>query len=346
MFTITQLSYTFRPRRRPKRQRDKQEKYHHSIKALAIREKKIHIVGRPELRIDGTPVYLDVEGLPDRDSYYLIGMRIKSTKGIVQHSLWADKADTEGKIWRDFLRVLSQIENPVLIHYGSFESTFIKRMCDRYDEPEEDSAMAIALKSTINLLSFVYAQIYFPTLSNGLKEIAGYLGFRWSDENCFGVQSIAWRHLWEESRDSSVKEKLLRYNAEDCQALEKLSQTIREIGDAGTVEPTDQISETKFIRLDSDRFNKKSKWHRFTSPVSSLELINSAAQWNYQRDRVYARTGEVKQEHKKRRSQRQIVSQPEKVIIWDSPRACPCCNRSYYKKRPDKSKKLPAYALD
>jgi hypothetical protein len=46
IFTVTQLSYTFRPRRRPKRLRDKREKYHHSLKALAIREKKIHIVGR------------------------------------------------------------------------------------------------------------------------------------------------------------------------------------------------------------------------------------------------------------------------------------------------------------
>jgi predicted RecB family nuclease len=45
IFTVTQLSYTFRPRRRPRRQRDKREKYHHALKALAIREQKIHIVG-------------------------------------------------------------------------------------------------------------------------------------------------------------------------------------------------------------------------------------------------------------------------------------------------------------
>src|SRR5437868_2992248 len=44
--------------------------------ALAIRERKIHIVGSPELKLQGTPVYLDVEGLPDRDFYYLIGLRI------------------------------------------------------------------------------------------------------------------------------------------------------------------------------------------------------------------------------------------------------------------------------
>ena len=31
IFTLTQLSYTFRPRRRPKRLRNKREKYHHSL---------------------------------------------------------------------------------------------------------------------------------------------------------------------------------------------------------------------------------------------------------------------------------------------------------------------------
>ena len=49
---------------------------HHALKALAIREKTIHIVGSPELKIEGTPVYLDVDGLPDRDSYYFTSVRI------------------------------------------------------------------------------------------------------------------------------------------------------------------------------------------------------------------------------------------------------------------------------
>jgi predicted RecB family nuclease len=76
IFTVTQLSHTFRPRRRPRGLRDKRERYHHSLKALAIRQKKIHIVGSPEMKIEDTPVYIDVEGLPDRDFYYLIGVRL------------------------------------------------------------------------------------------------------------------------------------------------------------------------------------------------------------------------------------------------------------------------------
>jgi predicted RecB family nuclease len=62
IFTVNQLSYTFRPRHRIKRLAAKPERYHHSLKALAIREGRIHIVGNPTLQIEGTPIYFDVEG--------------------------------------------------------------------------------------------------------------------------------------------------------------------------------------------------------------------------------------------------------------------------------------------
>ncbi|MBI5076101.1 MAG: hypothetical protein HZB62_13170 [Nitrospirae bacterium] len=104
-------------------------------------------IERDDLTI--APIFIDVEGLPDRDSYYLIGVRFKTSEGIIQHSLWADKVI----IWRDFLCILSRIENPVLIHYGSFETTLIKRMCDRYGGSTEDSAVAKAITSTVNVLS-------------------------------------------------------------------------------------------------------------------------------------------------------------------------------------------------
>jgi predicted RecB family nuclease len=47
IFTVTQLSYTFRPRRRRRDAQDRQEKYHHSLRALAIRKDKIQCRRRP-----------------------------------------------------------------------------------------------------------------------------------------------------------------------------------------------------------------------------------------------------------------------------------------------------------
>jgi hypothetical protein len=61
IFMVTQLSHTFRPRRRPKTapQKDAGQtgEVSHCLKALAIREEKIHIVGNPGLKIEGTPVW-------------------------------------------------------------------------------------------------------------------------------------------------------------------------------------------------------------------------------------------------------------------------------------------------
>ena len=234
IFTITQLSYTFRPRRRARRHPDKREKYHHSLKALSIREQKIHIVGRPELKLEGKQVFMDVEGLPDRDSYYLIGVRFKTSEGMIQHSLWADRPDEEEKIWTDFLSILSAIDNPILIHYGRFETAFIKRMCSRYGKPPEGSQMAKAIGSMVNLVSVIFAQIYFPTFSNGLKEIAEYLGFTWSTPIASGVQTIAWRYEWEATKEPSLKEMILSYNAQDCEALQIVT---KKVGDLAQTSP-------------------------------------------------------------------------------------------------------------
>ena len=138
IFTVTQLSYTFRARRRPKRLAGKCEKYHHSLKALAIREQKIYIVGSPELKIEGTPVYLDFEGLLDRDFYYLIGLWIRDGDIAHHHSLWANDVVDEKRIWEGFISILATIENPILIHYGSYETTFLKRMSERYGSPPKE----------------------------------------------------------------------------------------------------------------------------------------------------------------------------------------------------------------
>jgi predicted RecB family nuclease len=335
IFTITQLSYTFRPRRRSKKMLDKNEKYHHSLKALAIRENKIHIVGELELKVDGTPVYLDVEGIPDMDFYYLIGIRTMNAGVIVQHSLWADSPTDEKVIWKELLEILSNIENPVIIHYGSFETLFLKRMFERYEETETDKLPW----QVINLLSTIYAQVYFPRFSNGLKDVADSLGFTWTDVGCSGIQSIVWRNLWQVSHDTIIKEKLLRYNAQDCEALELLTDSIRQLYEHTKIESTHQIGETSFIRADSDRFLKKSKWQNFTSPIAALEYINSASHWNYQRERVHVRS-EIRKKQNKRVKPAKLFNHVEKTVVWERTRHCPVCHRSYYLKGPERSRTL------
>ena len=327
IFTVTQLSFTFRPRRRPKALKDKRERHHYALKALAIRERKLHIVGSPEIRIEGTPVYLDVEGLPDRGFYYLVGIRTKAGDSVLQHSLWADGPSDEGRIWREFLSKLMDIENPILVHYGSFESVFLKQMCEKYGGPPNGSAAAKALESSVNLLSRIFGQIYFPTYSNGLKEIAGWLGFRWSDRDSTGVQSIVWRDEWEQARAPSTKEKLVTYNSEDCAALELVAHAIVNVCPKGIGSDSETVGSLEVVvadKLDS----KMTMWPKFSTSIQGFEAINKAARWDYQRDRVYIRTNaELRKARRKKDTREKRAVHISKVVICEPLRVCPRCQR-------------------
>jgi predicted RecB family nuclease len=177
--------------------------------------------------INGTPIYLDVEGVPDRDFYYLIGIRTKNGDSYAQHSFWADDITEEREIWTSFLLILAQIKNPKLIHYGSYETVFLKRMKERYGAGGENADLAAQLSAqAVNLLSVIYGRIYFPTYSNSLKEIAQYLGFRGSDTAASGANALMWRSKWEYAADPNLKKKLITYNAEDCEALEQVTEAV------------------------------------------------------------------------------------------------------------------------
>jgi predicted RecB family nuclease len=327
IFTVTQLSFTFRPRRRAEHLKDKREKYHYSLRALAIRQRKVHVVGSPEIKIEGTPVYFDVESLPDRGFYYLIGIRIKTHDSVVHHSLWADGPSDEGSIWQGFLSRLAQIENPVLIHYGSFESIFLKRMCDKYGGPPDGSAAAKACKSPVNLLSVIFAQIYFPTYSNGLKEIAGCLGFRWSGRDASGVQSIVWRHEWERTKAPSLKEKLISYNSEDCAALALVEGAVVQACRKG-IEPAPGPAGHLEVVVADKLDSKVTMWPKFSTTIEGFEAINEAARWDYQRDRVYIRT-DTELKHAKRKRQGRAKRAPDisKTVVCEPFRFCPRCQR-------------------
>jgi len=331
IFTVNQLSYTFRPRRRSKRFAAKPEKYHHSLKALAIREQRTHVVGNPRLEVPGTPVFLDVEGLPDRDFYYLIGIRFEHEGRALYHHLWADGRKDEERIWEGFLDLLSEIDNPVLLHYGSYESSFLKKMCERYGGPPPESAVAKSIVSSINLLSFVFAQVYFPSYSSGLKEIARFLGFKWTDPLSCGLQSIVWRHQWEESHDPTIREKLIAYNADDCEALTILGYSIGHLTGLTSVDRS-TASMKDIVRVDSLEA-LTSKWRVFKSPIDDLVRVNSAAHWTYQRDRVFIRTGILIKKAIRRLRARQRTKRPECVVVLSVPPSCPNCGTPLPKKK-------------
>ena len=325
--TVTQLSYTFRPRRRRRELRGKQEKFHQSLRALAIRENKIHALDLIGPKLDGTPVYLDVEGLPDRDFYYLIGIRVGTGSGAVQYGFWADNEEKEKCIWNEFLDVISAIPDPQLIHFGSYETVFLKRMRERHGGPLESSSAATAIEHAVNLIPFIFAHIYFPTFSNGLKEIAGYLGFHWPGPLASGLEAVVWRHRWEASGGLREKEALLDYNRKDCEALELVANSIVDLHRAvpanGRLSQNDVILASEMKR--ESPFPLRFGRNAFAFP--ELETINRAAYWDYQRERIYVKSRNKSTRKLERHLMPRSVLMPNTTIECPRASSCPACVR-------------------
>lgn len=85
-------------------------------------------------------MYLDVEGVLDRDFYYLVGLRWRDADKDIKQSFWADTAAGEHKMWLSCLLALRLVNTPHLIHYGSYETQFLKRMKERYAREAKDNA--------------------------------------------------------------------------------------------------------------------------------------------------------------------------------------------------------------
>jgi len=78
IFTVTQLSCTFRPRKRWKALPHKVQPYQAALKALAIRDKKNLCLWHPRAATLPYPHLFDLEGDPDPQFVYLLGMIVQS----------------------------------------------------------------------------------------------------------------------------------------------------------------------------------------------------------------------------------------------------------------------------
>jgi hypothetical protein len=331
IFTITQLSYTFRLRKQRKHEDAKPHKYYTALTALALREQKIYILGKLEMPINRHPVYLDVEGIPEQDFYYLIGMRVKHGSSYVQHSFWANDRTEERGIWHDFVTTLATIDNPQLIYYGNYEKVFLQRLKKRYAAVMEDAPFLDRLiEQSVNVLSLIYAQIYFPTYSNGLKDIAHYLGFQWSDRAASGAQALLWRHQWEWTKEPALQQRLITYNREDCEALECVVNTIVQLSQNREHTPTsddDHVARAESL-LQGYRFGQR----EFSIP--ELESINKAAYWDYQRDQIYVKSSKRLQAIAQRHTALRTRAFPiDQIVECPRPPHCPRCTATTLEKR-------------
>jgi predicted RecB family nuclease len=330
IFTVNQLSYNFKARRRPKRAKKSAIVHHFPLQALAIRDKKVFVHGNPALSCADTRIYLDIEGTQESGSYYLIGIITIADGRQSCDAYWADSDSRQDqiRIFENLLEHLRHHETYSLLHFGSYETKALRRM-KAYMTESGQREIDEAIKRSINVLSVISPYIYFPTYSNSLKDLGRFLGYQWSDPFSSGVQSLIWRAQWLESHSMHLKTKLIQYNYEDCIALKGVVEFVETALREGAGAPLRVNNDAPIVYTDTLMTAGKDEWHLFGPTHYALEdfrVINPFSYFDYQRDKVFARNKNTSISRKVGRKHRE-PHKPNKIVEIRAGK-CPSCHNS------------------
>jgi predicted RecB family nuclease len=325
IFTVKQLPYTFRPRRRGKRVKTKQHLYYHSLQALAIREQKTYLYDKIDVPSAKIKVFVDMEGDSSESFIYLIGILVIENEEIEKYSLWANDFDDEKQIFGKCMQVLNRLNDAHIFYYGNYESRAFKRILK--SNPTEKVKNLLMKKST-NILSVIYSNLYFPTYSNDLKEIGRFLGCTWSAPFASGIQSIVWRKKWERSKGTKLKDTLIRYNYEDCVALKTLTEFIYSAFDNKTYEKHNNKSQ-KVAFVEDIKDDEKPPWEDKKFVSKDIEIITKCAYFEYQRSKIFFRTNKnIRKNTQYKEKKPTLRCKANKIVTVDNykcPNKCPAC---------------------
>jgi len=332
IFSVNQLSYTFRPKRKPPQKENKNKTRSVELQALAIREQKLFVYDMPaSLPVKAVEMYLDIEGLPDEGFYYLIGLTIKEKDEVKHYHYWANSPLEELSIVKTLISRLVKYDDFVIYHYGTYETTFLKKMLNKLPVAYSDNINHV-LGNCYNILSVLYNHIYFPTYSNSLKEIGRFIGFNWSAKDASGIESIVWRKTWEASTDINIKQKLLIYNEEDCRVLIKLKEIIQDV-----IESKLEVRQVKDLQKE-----QKTTFIVNESFFPEMKFINECSYFDYQREKVYTKTNvAIKKIAMERTKKKKSIYdfKPTRILAFKS-EVCPQCKGQQIFARKSLSKKI------
>jgi len=184
-------------------------------------------------------LFFDIEVDPMRDICYLHGFveRRNGDNAAERFVYFFADEPTAAAEQRAFAGAWAYIKSsrPAgIFYYSKYERTLYRKLQAKYahvcsaDEIEE---LFDPMRSpTIDLyFDVVLRATEWPTRDYSIKTLARYLGFKWRDTNPSGAASIEWYDQWVNSNESTVKQRILTYNEDDCVATRVLLDGVRRL---------------------------------------------------------------------------------------------------------------------
>jgi len=209
---------------------------HSLVNAARAMAEECHIrVGPLTLPRCTTEIFFDLEGTGQHavdgelvDMDYMIGALVRRQGEEEFRAFVARGIDEEGRMFREFMEWVTDLDDAHLFHWHNYEKWRLKRMGRRYGMAAEVTRLLRA--GTTDLHPVATDAFAFPTYSNSLKDIAPYMGFEWRHDDVSATESIAmyFEYLNDPAGNEAVLEKIVDYNRDDCVATRVVKDWLAE----------------------------------------------------------------------------------------------------------------------
>ena len=127
----------------------------------------------------------------------------------------------EARLWRRLARLLARYPDWPVLHYGETESVGLLRLAERQGVSEAERNRLRA--RLIDVHQRLRRHWLLPVNSYGLKAVAGWRGFRWSQSGVDGARCLLWWRQWRQGgrqpqRGRRQLGRIFLYNRDDCRA--------------------------------------------------------------------------------------------------------------------------------
>jgi hypothetical protein len=136
------------------------------------------------------------------------------------------------------------------------------------------------------------------------------------------LAALVWRLQWEASREAGVKKSLIVYNAEDCEAADKVATAL-----VAMCSPNSG-SESSYSTVNADALTREfpRQFGNVDFVLPEFRKINDAAYWDYQRSKVYVRSNSRLRRQEHNAANRQSISKvpANKLVMMNEERPSAC----------------------
>ena len=185
----------------------------------------------------GLEVFFDIETDPLRDLCYLHGFVVRengdaATERFVAFFAEPETAEAERDAFAAAWAFMQQHADGVIVYYSKYERTVYRTLAKKYPDvcSRDDVEALFAVPRSFDLYFDAVKRSEWPTMDYSVKTLAKFCGFKWRDTDPSGAASIQWFDEWVNTREPSIKQRILDYNEDDCVAMRVVLDRMRGMG--------------------------------------------------------------------------------------------------------------------